>query len=85
MNPDPEAASSRVTGIGGIVEPSGKVDALFETAPYFDLEASDASAAWDEVRAAVGSWRGVAAANGITHGLDAFAPAFAQLEAHTSA
>lgn len=84
VNPDPDAGSSRVTGIGGIVEPQGEIDALFETAPYFDLDANVATTVWEEVRAAVGTWRAVAAAHGMTQGVEAFAPAFAQIEARTS-
>ena len=71
VNPDPVAGAARATSIGW----RGDAEALFEIAPYFDVNAERAETVWTEVSAAVSDWRSVALANGVPRGeLAMFAP-----------
>jgi len=65
VNPNPDTAEERATGIGGATSRGEELDGLMLCAPSFGLADSSARAVLVEVFAATQSWREVAAANGI--------------------
>lgn len=65
INPNPDLAAERATGIGGVTARDAELDALMLHADEFGLNADAASGILTEVNAATLDWREVAAANGI--------------------
>ena len=66
INPSPDAATPRVTGIGGARTRSEAIDALREHAPNFDMSDNDAAQVLEEVADAVRQWRVMAGQQGIS-------------------
>ncbi|GAA1685399.1 HipA domain-containing protein [Kribbella yunnanensis] len=68
INPNPDPAASRVTGIGGAYRRTEEVDGLMTYAGSFRLTADQANQVLREVAEAVSSWREVAVRNGVSEG-----------------
>lgn len=65
VNPNPDVAAARVTGIGGSRTRADELTGLLAYAAVFDLDEADAKRVLAEVNDATADWRRVAAANGI--------------------
>lgn len=65
LNPNPNVAEERVTGIGGARSRSDELAGLMMYAETFDLTHSDAKRVLREVSDATADWRKVASGNGI--------------------
>jgi len=77
INPNPDPAVSRQTGIGGAYDWAGALDALMTYAKEFRLTPKAAGETLDKVAAAVATWQESAALNGIRAGeVTRFADAF---------
>lgn len=66
VNPDPSPNAERVTSIGWTTSLADEVRALLTSCDYFGMTPEGARAVWHEVRAAVSTWRAVAASHGIS-------------------
>lgn len=77
INPNPNVAEERVTGIGGARSRADELTGLMMYADSFDLTDSDAKRVLRDVSDATADWRKVASANGIDESeLSRFAGAF---------
>lgn len=93
VNPNPDTAAMRVTGIGGARARIDEVAALLRYAEVFDLDDVQARSVLGEMQRALESWRQVAASNGVTPGemtrftaaLEGGREALARASAHSSA
>ena len=65
VNPNPDEATQRQTGVAGAVDRAESLEALHGLASDFDLDRDEADRVLDEVTGAVSSWRDAALANGI--------------------
>jgi serine/threonine-protein kinase HipA len=65
VNPNPDLAARRVTGIGGASSPSDEVNALLVYSETFGLTLGQARSVLREVVDAVGNWATVARRNGV--------------------
>ncbi|SNY09458.1 type II toxin-antitoxin system HipA family toxin [Paractinoplanes atraurantiacus] len=65
INPHPDLAAQRVTGIAGAADPADEVQALLVYAESFGLTDSQARAVLSEVADAASNWEAVARSNGI--------------------
>jgi serine/threonine-protein kinase HipA len=66
INPNPELAAQRVTGVGGALRPADEVNALLLYAENFGLTDSQARTVLREVADAAENWGPIARRNGIT-------------------
>lgn len=68
VNPNPDVAEERVTGIGGATARADEIPALLSIAADLGLRRGEVEQVLAEVGAATATWRETAAANGIAHG-----------------
>ena len=77
MNPHPDAATARQTGVAGAHHREEALGALLESASAFDLTLASGQSVLAEVASAVSTWQQVAGRNGIgSKELDLFTGAF---------
>ncbi len=79
VNPNPDAAASRVTSISYAASRGDATMAVANAARYFGLTSDRAAAIWAEIRAVVSGWRQTARSNGIAESeMRRFAPVLDQ-------
>ena len=77
MNPHPDAATARQTGVAGAHHREEALGALLDSASAFDLTLASGQSVLAEVASAVSTWQQVAGRNGIgSKELDLFTGAF---------